>query len=143
MAGKLTSYIVCDITHMRELTQPSFIPRPTWKEENSLVLKFELPLSSNSWTLFDACIWYKLDSGLETFKLMFSYVRLLVVCMSSKTDHCDAICLDLLSKLLYPPGLGKKAVFVLWTDSTIKGLKIFCQALPSACSSTSCQPDVI
>lgn len=75
-------------------------------------IKFELPLSPNSWTLFDACIWCKLDSGLETFKLMFSYVRLLVVCMSSNTDHCDAICLDLLSKLLYPRGLGKKAVFI-------------------------------
>ena len=32
--------------------------------------------------------------------------------MSANTDHCDAVCLELLSRLLYPRGLGKKAVFI-------------------------------
>ena len=40
---------------------------------------------------------------------MYSYT---VVFMSANTDHCDAVCLELLSRLLYPRGLGKKAVFI-------------------------------
>ena len=40
---------------------------------------------------------------------MYSYT---VVFMSANTDHCDAVCLELLSWLLYPRGLGKKAVFI-------------------------------
>lgn len=40
---------------------------------------------------------------------MYSYT---VVFMSANTDHCGAVCLELLSRLLYTCGLGKKAVFI-------------------------------
>ena len=51
------------------------------------------------------CVYSKLGGLIA----MYSYT---VVFMSANTDHCDAVCLELLSRLLYPRGLGKKAVFI-------------------------------
>ena len=57
----------------------------------------------------EAYLYSKLGGVIETMFAMYGYT---VVCMSSNTDHCDAVCLELLSRLLYPCGLGKKAVFI-------------------------------
>ena len=47
----------------------------------------------------------KLGKVMETRFVRYSYT---IVCMSSNTDHCDAVCLELLSRLLHPRGLGKQ-----------------------------------
>ena len=82
---------------------------------------FLFPCGIGTRQLFHTVSW----TGVWERSLMFSYVRLLVVYMSSNTDHCDVTCLDLLSKLLYPRGLSKKAVFIKHFEVCVTTTSLF------------------
>ena len=57
----------------------------------------------------------------------YTYVQLceVVVCVSSNTDQCDAIYLDLFSKLLYLRGLGKKTILIKHFNACVITTSLF------------------